>query len=232
MPDQVPAPINLVHSAANKHQLDRVAMGNFMLSGDITRIPQNDRAEFIAALCRHVGIDPIERPFMILSEGKGDSRKDTVYATRACAAALCRERGLSREIISVEDREIAGIPMFVARARCTVISTGRHDEATGVVPMQEEVVTKWGERNGRPFPEVKEITIPAPDRLANLMMKAETKAKRRAVLDCVGLGLPDETEVETFASRDARHYTIEAVEEPASDETQATPVEPDPPGVP
>lgn len=33
--------------------------------------------------------------------------------------------------------------------------------------------------------------------LCNAMMKAETKAKRRATLDLLGLGLPDETELDT-----------------------------------
>lgn len=37
------------------------------------------------------------------------------------------------------------------------------------------------------------------DALANAMMKAETKAKRRATLSICGLGLLDETEIETIA---------------------------------
>jgi len=36
------------------------------------------------------------------------------------------------------------------------------------------------------------------DNLANAMMKSETKAKRRATLDLLGLGILDETETETI----------------------------------
>lgn len=36
------------------------------------------------------------------------------------------------------------------------------------------------------------------DNLANAMMKAETKAKRRSTLDLLGLGMLDETEIETI----------------------------------
>ena len=211
MPDQHP-PVNLVHAVAARHQLDRIAMGDFMLSGDITKIPTDDRAEFIAALCRHVGIDPLERPFMIMSDGSGESKRDVVYATRACAAALCRERGLSREIISVEERTVAGVDMIVARARCTVIETGRYDEATGAVPILQPL-KDWSNRPNGKGPPAVTWHMPDPDKAANLVMKAETKAKRRAVLDCVGLGLPDETEVATIARHDAQHYTVEPVEE-------------------
>jgi hypothetical protein len=59
--------------------------------------------------------------------------------------------------------------------------TGREDESTGAVPL--------GNLKG--------------DALANALMKAETKAKRRVTLSIAGLGWLDETELETIP----RHVT-------------------------
>jgi hypothetical protein len=57
--------------------------------------------------------------------------------------------------------------------------TGREDESTGAVPL--------GNLKG--------------DALANALMKAETKSKRRVTLSIAGLGWLDETELETLPQR-------------------------------
>ena len=55
------------------------------------------------------------------------------------------------------------------------------------------------------------------DVLANAMMKAETKAKRRATLSIVGLGFLDETEVETIPGATEVEFTPVADEIAADD---------------
>jgi hypothetical protein len=54
------------------------------------------------------------------------------------------------------------------------------------------------------------------DALANALMKAETKSKRRVTLSICGLGMLDETEVDTIP--DARKVESEAIDGNASDE--------------
>lgn len=97
--------------------------------------------------------------------------KLVMYALKACTDALCRVRKLKREVMSREKVE----DVYMVTARVTDES-GRYDESIGVVSV--------GGLKG--------------DALANAIMKAETKAKRRAVLSLCGLGMLDETELETI----------------------------------
>jgi len=93
--------------------------------------------------------------------------KLTLYARRDATDQLRRLHNISTEVVS---REQVG-DLYVVRVRATM-PNGRSDEAVGAV-----VATGAGEA------------------LANAVMKAETKAKRRATLSIVGLGWLDESEV-------------------------------------
>jgi hypothetical protein len=94
-----------------------------------------------------------------------------LYALRDCTDQLRRIHGIS---IYITNREKMGdIYIVTARAKDR---TGREDESTGAVAI--------GNLKG--------------DALANALMKAETKAKRRVTLSIAGLGWLDETELETI----------------------------------
>lgn len=96
--------------------------------------------------------------------------KLVMYATKTCANALTRVNGLSVEIKSTS---IEGSLVLVeARA---ADKHGRFADDVGVIDFGEERLSK-----------------------PNAIMKAVTKAKRRAVLSLVGLGVLDETEVENI----------------------------------
>ena len=94
--------------------------------------------------------------------------KLTLYARRDATDQLRRLHDISTEVVS---REQVG-ELYVVRVRATMPS-GRGDEAIGAV----NVANLSGEA------------------LANSLMKAETKAKRRATLSIVGLGWLDESEI-------------------------------------
>jgi hypothetical protein len=97
-----------------------------------------------------------------------------LYALRDCTDQLRRIHGIS---IYIANREKMGdIYIVIARAKDR---TGREDESTGAVPL--------GNLRG--------------DALANALMRAETKAKRRVTLSIAGLGWRDETELETIPQR-------------------------------
>ncbi len=97
--------------------------------------------------------------------------KEILYATRGATDQLASIHKLTREIIKTE------IIQDVYIATCKVSSPdGRFDISTGAVTI--------GNLKG--------------DNLANALMKAETKAKRRATLCYCGLGFLDETEIETI----------------------------------
>lgn len=99
------------------------------------------------------------------------SGKMVLYATRDCADQLRKIHGVS---VRITAREIVD-GLYVVTARAST-PDGREDEASGAVAL--------GNASG--------------EARANILMKAETKAKRRVTLSICGLGVNDETEVETI----------------------------------
>lgn len=96
------------------------------------------------------------------------NNKLTLYALRGCTDQLRTIHGVSVEDLSESERD--GVFIVTAKVRNR---DGRTDMAKGAVA----------------------IANLKGDVLANAMMKAETKAKRRATLSLCGLGFLDETEV-------------------------------------
>lgn len=94
-----------------------------------------------------------------------------LYANRSCADQLRTIRGIT--ITNLDPRQVGDLLVCVATGRDR---NGREDSSTGAV-------------------NVKGLTGEA---LANAMMKAETKAKRRLTLSLAGLGWTDESEVDTI----------------------------------
>lgn len=97
--------------------------------------------------------------------------KLTLYALRSCTDQLRSIYKVSVEELAETERE--GVFIVTAKVRN---GEGRTDIAKGAVNISG--------LKGEP--------------LANALMKAETKAKRRATLSICGLGMLDETEIETI----------------------------------
>lgn len=110
------------------------------------------------------------------------SGKLVFYARRDCADQL---RNLHQVTVAIVSRERID-DVYVVTAKATLPS-GRADESTGAVTI--------GNLKG--------------DALANALMKAETKAKRRVTLSICGLSVPDETELETMRTEPRRDLPIE-----------------------
>lgn len=107
--------------------------------------------------------------------------KLVMYAKKDATEQLRKIHGVS--ITSVTSQRVDDV--FIVTANATDRS-GRMDASTGAVALG----TLKGEA------------------LANALMKAETKAKRRVTLSICGLGILDETETETIPN--AQPYTVEA----------------------
>lgn len=106
--------------------------------------------------------------------------KLTLYAKRDATDQLRKLNGVSCWITGRD--YVNDVYIVTAKAKD---GTGREDESTGVVSV--------GNLKG--------------DTLANALMKAETKAKRRVTLSICGLGWMDETEVETVPN--IRHVDVD-----------------------
>jgi hypothetical protein len=99
------------------------------------------------------------------------SGKEVLYSLKAATDALAAKNGIRCEIIDQRTEE--GIRIVTVRAAC---KDGRQTDEIGAVPI--------GGLKG--------------EALANGLMKAATKAKRRAVLSVTGLGMTDETEIDSI----------------------------------
>jgi hypothetical protein len=115
--------------------------------------------------------------------------KEVLYARREATEQL---RKIHKVSIEIRNRELVD-GIYVVTARAT-LPDGRTDENIGAVPLPEQ--------RG----EVR----------ANSMMKAETKAKRRVTLSICGLGMLDETEVESLPIDIAKPPEAEAPAKPAA----------------
>ncbi len=106
--------------------------------------------------------------------------KLTLYALKDCTEQLRSTRSVSVRIMA---REVTD-DCYVVTAQASLPSN-RQDESIGAVP----------------------LTGLKGEARANAMMKAETKAKRRVTLSICGLGMLDETEVESLHQP---HVLVEA----------------------
>lgn len=99
------------------------------------------------------------------------NNKETLYATRDAAEQLRKINGVS--VIEMKKEREGDLYVVTVKVQD---NTGRYDMASGAVNLKGL----------------------SGDMLANKIMTAETKAKRRATLSICGLGMLDETEVDTI----------------------------------
>lgn len=162
-----------------------------LLGGDLAKLSPTERLSYYNAVCTSVGLNPLTRPFeyLILNE------RMVLYARKDCTDQLRDLHGISVEIASRD--VIDGVCVVTARAKNM---TDRIDESVGAVPfMKENGEWKRSDTSGKSFfkPDGTYSPLSLADR-SNAMMKAETKAKRRVTLSICGLGMFDETEIDTM----------------------------------
>jgi hypothetical protein len=116
-----------------------------------------------------MGLDPFTKPFDILRL----NGKEVLYCTRSGTQQLNKLHKVSHLITSRDTNAEAGVYIVTSKAS---LPDGRCTESIGAV----NIAGLKGEM------------------YANAIMKAETKAKRRATLDLLGLGVLDESEAETI----------------------------------
>jgi hypothetical protein len=128
--------------------------------------------------------------------------KEILYATRGATDQLAAIHRLNREIIDgPKVIDLAGTKLVYCVARATH-PNGRIETATATVPLVDPV---------------------------NVLMKAETKAKRRVTLSILGLGTLDEMELETIpASAQQPAPQVSRADLDAVTQESAEPAEPPP----
>lgn len=142
-----------------------------IINGDLSKLSAKQRVDYYNGYCQRLGLDAFTKPFDLLKL----NGREILYCTRSGAQQLNKLHNVSHAITSRETNAEAGVYMVTSRA---CLPDGRCTESIGAV----------------------NITNLKGEAYANAVMKAETKAKRRATLDLLGLGVLDETEVESIAN--------------------------------
>ena len=145
---------------------------NLLFKGDISGLTADKKWQYYQFICHRLGLDPLSQPFQIIRFA-AQGGKEVLYCTKGGCEQLSDKKGVSHLILEEKTEN----DLYIVKARAT-LPNGRFVEDIGVVDIQ----SKKG------------------NDLANLKMKAVTKAKRRATLSLLGLGMLDETEIETISN--------------------------------
>lgn len=169
----------------NQNQQASIA-NQLILQGDLSKLSANDKVRYYNGYCERMGLDPFTKPFDILRL----NGREVLYCTRSGTQQLNKLHKVSHLITSRDTNAEAGVYIVTSKAS---LPDGRCTESIGAV----NIAGLKGEA------------------YANAIMKAETKAKRRATLDLLGLGVLDESEAETIpnAVSGALQTMVEALPE-------------------
>lgn len=173
---------------------DGDVMESVIAKGDLAKLTPDERVRYYTAVCKSLGINPLTQPLSYITL----NGKLTLYATRTCTDQLRKINNVSLEIVS---RHIADDILTVHVKAHT--PDGRVDEDFGSVA----------------FP-----SLLKGEARANAVLKAVTKAKRRATLSICGLGWLDETEVEVIPGAKLPPHDPQTGEITQSAGTEQTPV--------
>jgi hypothetical protein len=152
------------------------AINRFILKGDLAQLTEIERVQYAFAFCRTHGLNPLARPIDYLETGG----KLKPYVNAIGVAQLRSLHGISVKITrSQKDDE------FIYTTAQATDRSGRFEESTAVVPLADNY--------GKPL---------MGEKKANAIMKAETKAKRRATLALCGIPWDDGENVEQSTAID------------------------------
>ena len=156
-----------------KSKSQSVTIEQALVQGDLSGLDPEQRVTYYLKVCASLGLNAMTKPFDYLNlyDSQTRSTKMVLYARKDATDQL---RNLHKVSITRLEREQLG-DLLVVTATATS-SDGRTDSAIGAV----------------------NVSGVKGDALANAMMRAETKAKRRVTLSLCGLGMTDESEVDSI----------------------------------
>lgn len=146
-------------------------LARVLIQGDLSVLSPEERVAYYLRVCRSLGLNEFTRPFdyLEMAVGRGEAKKLTLYANATAASQLRDLRGIS--VTDVDPRQVGDVYVVVAHGKD---KHGRIDSSTGAV----NVKGLFGVQ------------------LANAMMHAETKAKRRLTLSMCGLSMLDDSQLD------------------------------------
>ncbi len=184
-------------------------MEKVLVGGDLSELSPRQRLDYYLAYCQSLGLNPLTRPFgyILFEDKKTGEKRLELYAKKDASEQLAYRHQVNIEIRS---REVDEDGVYTVHVRITDPQTGRFVDATGAVALTDS----GGKQIYGTY-------------RANLKMKGETKAARRGTLRFCGLGVLDESEVETVPGArivqvDPQTGEITHVSEPMAGEEKTT----------
>jgi hypothetical protein len=148
--------------------IDPKIIETVLLSNNLSPLSPQQKVMYVRHLATSYGLDPDTNPIKIMAF----QGKETPYVGKEATEQLRKTNKVS---INKLETEVLDGGIYVVRAYAN-LPDGRNDSSTGVMSI-----------NGL-----------KGDALCNAMLKAETKAKRRVTLSICGLGMIDESEVDSI----------------------------------
>lgn len=165
-------------------------MESVLIKGNLADLTPQERNNYYMKTCESLGLNPLTKPFEFI-ELNG---KLTLYVKKDATDQLRNINNISISIVSREKMD----DVYVVTARAET-RDGRVDESIGIVSIAKEdgewTQSTTGKKYFKGNGQFKQLR---GDELANALMKAETKAKRRVTLSISGLGWTDESEIDSI----------------------------------
>jgi hypothetical protein len=155
-------------SIALRNDVSGAVLEKVILGNDLAALSPIEKVQYVSWICKTLGLNPATQPIALIKF----QGKEIPYMRKDGTEQLRKNNNVS--ITKIETKVHDG-GLYVATAYAK-LPNGREDSSTGAVT----IATLKG------------------DALANAMMKAETKAKRRVTLSICGLGFLDESELDTM----------------------------------
>jgi hypothetical protein len=147
---------------------DGEVLEKVLLENDLAKLSAVEKVTHIKNVCLSLGLNPLTRPIQLIKF----QGKEIMYATKDATEQLRSKHNVS---ITKLDTKMVADDIYSVTAYA-MLPSGRTDSSTGIVNVKGLI----GEA------------------MCNAMLKAETKAKRRATLSICGLGFIDESEVDSM----------------------------------
>ena len=144
-----------------------------VVGGNLTPLTPEQRVRYIKRVCENLRLNWETNPFIYLP---GEGGKLQLFPTKDCAAQLRRRDTVSIEVTGRTYLLDQGVYMVEVVA---ITPDGRKDSAIGCVGVKGM----------------------SHENLANQMMRAETKAKRRVTMSLCGLGLDGDDDAQIIAAK-------------------------------
>lgn len=145
------------------------------INGDLSKLNEPEKLLYYKYNCDYYNLDIVSRPFDYVWLGKGEARKLVLYPNKTAVAQLRKNHGI--HITELKESIQVGLIIIKAYGHT---KDGRSDVDEGFAPLSAFGKQLEGEA------------------LGNARLKAVTKAKRRLTLSLGGMGMLDETEIDSI----------------------------------